>query len=205
MQTQEILAAQNPGKAPKNPAIREAAPKKTKAETEPDRKELLNTGHSMNSKSANTGGWPACDMRTWLQGSILPLFPEEVRSNIKEVTKYSCSYSQGTISSTDTLWIPSCKEVFGTAYFEEYGWEIENQGVEGWEIENQGVEYARAFPDDESRQRSYKDYKGAWSSWWWLRSASYGIDNYFSIVGSDGDWSNNFSYDENGVVVGFCL
>ena len=43
----------------------------------------------MNEEDTNEGGWPASDMRAWLRDSILPLFPETVRSNIREVKKYS--------------------------------------------------------------------------------------------------------------------
>ena len=154
-------------------------------------KDLLNTEHFMNEEDTNEGGWPASDMRAWLRDSILPLFPETVRSNIREVKKYSYSYSDnGTISSSDTIWIPSGREMFGAdnAY------------------EDEGPEYLTAFPDDASRQKQHIGVSEP--SRWWLRSASNYSDYFFSNVYSDGslwyDFTARANYD-NGVVVGFCF
>ena len=152
-------------------------------------KDLLNTEHFMNEEDTNEGGWPASDMRAWLRDSILPLFPETVRSNIREVKKYSYSYSdKGTISSSDTIWIPSRREMFGAdnAY------------------EDEGPEYLTAFPDDASRQKQHIGVSEP--SRWWLRSASNYNDYFFNNVYNDGsNWNNNNANNENGVVVGFCF
>ncbi len=154
-------------------------------------KDLLNTKHFMNEEYTNEGGWPASDMRAWLRDSILPLFPETVRSNIREVKKYSYSYSDnGTISSSDTIWIPSGREMFGA----------DNA------FEDEGPEYLTAFPDDASRQKQRIGVSVP--SWWWLRSASGngGLDDGFNNVRYDGSYGFNFiAYDDGGVVVGFCF
>ena len=152
-------------------------------------KDLLNTEHFMNEEDTNEGGWPASDMRAWLRDSILPLFPETVRSNIREVKKYSNSYSdKGTISSSDTIWIPSRREMFGAdnAY------------------EDEGPEYLTAFPDHASRQKQHIGVSEP--SRWWLRSASYSFDNIFDNVYNDGSyWNYNYACNVYGVVVGFCF
>jgi hypothetical protein len=105
------------------------------------------------------------------------------------VKKYSYSYSdKGTISSSDTIWIPSRREMFGAdnAY------------------EDEGPEYLTAFPDDASRQKQHIGVSEP--SRWWLRSASYGLADYFSYVLSDGSlWNLSGAYDVYGVVVGFCF
>ena len=150
-------------------------------------KNLLNTEHVMNEEATNFGGWPASDMRAWLQDSILPMIPDTVRSNIKEVKKYSYSYSdEGTISSSDKIWIPSRREVFG----------------EDNSNEDSGPEYLTAFSDAASRikRRAGEPY------WWWLRSASYTGDLDFYYVSDDGsDWISYYAYYVYGVAVGFCL
>ena len=150
-------------------------------------KDLLNTEHVMNEELTNDGGWPASDMRIWLQDSILPLFPDTVRSNIKEVKKYSYSYSGfGTISSSDKIWIPSRREVFGAS--DSY--------------EDSGPEYLTAFPDKTSRikRRAGEPY------WWWLRSVPSGYYIYFNGVTDDGsDWEGINADSVYGVAVGFCL
>ena len=149
-------------------------------------KNLLNTIHVMN-VGGNEGGWPASYMCVWLQDSILPLFPDTVRSNIKEVKKYSYSYSdKGTISSSDKIWIPSRREVFG----------------EDNSYEDSGPEYLTAFSDAASRikRRAGEPY------WWWLRSASINYDYKFGIVANDGSSrGSNGAYNRDGVAVGFCL
>ena len=149
-------------------------------------KNLLNTIHVMN-VGGNEGGWPASYMCVWLQDSILPLFPDTVRSNIKEVKKYSYSYSdKGTISSSDKIWIPSLREVFG----------------EDNSYEDSGPEYLTAFSDAASRikRRAGEPY------WWWLRSATNFYDDDIDFVYIDGsDWYNIFASYVNGVAVGFCL
>jgi len=152
-------------------------------------KDLLNTEQFMNEEDTSEGGWPASDMRAWLRDSILPLFPETVRSNIREVKKYSYSYSDnGTISSSDTIWIPSGREMFGADDSRE----------------DRGPEYLTAFPDDASRQKQHIGVSEP--SRWWLRSASYNYDSIFYIVYADGsDWYGNSANYEYGVVVGFCF
>ena len=128
-------------------------------------------------------------MRAWLRDSILPLFPETVRSNIREVKKYSYSYSDnGTISSSDTIWIPSGREMFGA----------DNA------FEDEGPEYLTAFPDDASRQKQHIGVSEP--SRWWLRSASYNFYSHFCSVSSDGSyWYYTNASSVGGVVVGFCF
>ena len=127
-------------------------------------KNLLNTEHVMNEKATNFGGWPASDMRAWLQDSILPMIPDTVRSNIKEVKKYSYSYSdEGTISSSDKIWIPSRREVFG----------------EDNSNEDSGPEYLTAFSDAASRIKR----RAGEPCWWWLRSATNFYDDDIDFTG----------------------
>jgi hypothetical protein len=135
----------------------------------------------MNEKNTNSGGWPASDMRAWLQDSILPMFPDTVRSNIKEVKKYSYSYSdKGTISSSDMIWIPSCREIFGESDSDE----------------DAGPVYLTA------RIKRRADTP----SWWWLRSASYNYDDTFYNVHYWGyDCHHDYATNDHGVAVGFCL
>ena len=152
-------------------------------------KDLLNTVHVMNAELTSEGGWPASDLRAWMQESVLPLFPEEVSSNIKEVMKYSYSYSDSqTISSSDKIWIPGRKEVFG----EEVSQELE------------GPEYLNVFPDDASRIRKHID--ASEPICWWIRSAAGNYDANFDFVDTEGTGTYvSDAWAEYGVVVGFCF
>ena len=152
-------------------------------------KDLLNSDHAMNESQTNRGGWPASDMRAWLRDSILPLFPDTVRSNIKEVKKYYYSYDdEGTVSSTDTIWLPSAKEIIGgTRVFDDIG-----------------TEYLIAYPEDTSRQKYHIG--SSEPSWWWLRTASAYSGTSFNYIYSGGSGWSNYSADyAGGVAVGFCL
>ena len=152
-------------------------------------KDLLKTEHAMNEELTSEGGWPASDLRAWMQDGILPLFPEEVRSNIREVTKYSYSYSDNeTITSSDKIWIPGRREVFG----EEVSQELD------------GPEYLSTFPDDAARKKQHTD--ASEPSCWWLRSAAGNYDGRFDFVDTDGTGLYvTDAWAEYGVVVGFCF
>ena len=153
-------------------------------------KDLLNSNHCMNEEDTNEGGWVDSDMRAWLQESILPLLQDNVGSNIKEVTKYSYSFSNGgTISSNDSIWIPSAREVFETD-------DLWNK----YAYEKSGVKYSLAFSDDEYRVKNMTGTSDP--SWWWLRSAN---SSSFNGVGTDGRYGINYATIAGGVAIGFCL
>ena len=149
--------------------------------------ELINSRHGMNNAKTNEGGWPESDMREWLRTSVLSLFPEEVSSNIKEVTKYSYSDSdKKTVLSTETIWIPSLREVFG-----------------GSDRDDRGTFYTAAFQNNESRRKHYPE--ASEPSPWWLRSGTY-LNGSFCYVVSDGDdWSVGGADAAGGVLVCFCF
>lgn len=160
--------------------------------------DLLNTEHVMNTEDTIEGGWPESDLREWLSTSIYELVPDEVRTEIKEVKKYSMSYMpvRETVSSTDTVWIPSCREIYG---------------AEGGR-EDKGAEYSDAFPDENSWKRYHLN--STQETYWFLRSANL-INNGTKgfIEGTMGSPVNTpyrlyqcFSGNEKlGIVIGFCL
>ena len=150
-------------------------------------KDLLITKHVMNKENTSEGGWPASDMRAWLEDSVLPLFPDTVRLNIKEVKKYSRSNSNnGTISSSDKIWIPSHREVFGADDSNE----------------DSGPEYLTACSglDWEKKQLAGEP------DGWWLRTAIYDENDRFFCVNSYGYYyCPDGAGSRHGVAVGFCL
>lgn len=160
--------------------------------------DLLNTEHVMNTEDTIEGGWPESDLREWLNTSIYEMVPDEVRTEIKEVKKYSMSYIpvRETVSSSDTLWIPSCREIFG---------------AEGGR-EDKGAEYSYAFPDENSWKRYHIN--STQETYWFLRSANLlnnGTKGF--IEGTMGSPVHTpyrlyqcFSSNEKlGIVIGFCL
>ena len=161
--------------------------------------DLLNTEHVMNTEPTIDGGWPASDLRAWLSTSVYELVPEEVRTAIKEVNKYSYIYtktSAETVSSADTIWIPSCREIYG-----------ENSADE-----DRGVDYSNAFPDENSWKRCHVNYTE--EIFWFLRSSralKNGQEGFIDgSTGSPYDSPTGYyelmpANEEHGIVIGFCL
>lgn len=163
-------------------------------------KELLNTSHRMNLKltpssppydegTGTISGWEKCEMRSYLKETIKPLIPENVRNAIVDVTKYSNIFdTAGTkvvnVATTDDVWIPSYREIFG-----------------GTSFETLGHVYSDVFTDADSRKKFKVGASSA--SYWWQRSAS--STAYFRYVNSSGN-SNGLIVDRKiGIAIGFCL
>ena len=110
--------------------------------------------------TGGTGGWEYSELRAWLPGYLLPLIPELVRNEIKEVKKYSSVVDMEDLSTiaeiltTDTVWIPSYRE-----------------GCGGISIfEPSGVSYSELFKTADDRIRK-EDYVSSHQRWW-LRSCT---------------------------------
>lgn len=155
-------------------------------------KQALATTHRMNptyyegtSGTGCLGGYPASDMKTYLDTTIKALLPEVVRTNLAPVVKHSIGFTAAgevftEMVSTETIWIPSTREIFGI-------------------YESTGPVYSLS-----TRFR----YKGSDSdpTPWWLRSSFFGdIDgaNYFNAVYEIA--ASTVVNHASGVVPGFCL
>lgn len=155
-------------------------------------KQALATTHRMNpTYSAGTsgtgclGGYPECEMKTYLDTTIKALLPEVVRTNLTPVVKHSIGFTASgevftEMSSVETIWIPSTREISGI------------------------YEYTGPVYSPSTRIR----YNGNDPSFWWLRSGFF--DEKDGAV--DFRFVSDFGIDYNGdasvalgVVPGFCL
>lgn len=144
----------------------------------------LFTTHKMNNTGTNANGWAQSVMRTWLRETILPTLDSTIQSNIKEVTKtYYDKTTTSTLSITDTVWIPSAREIYGGASYE-----------------SAGCDYTSLFNSNSAR---IKYNTSGSANLWWLRSASSGNGTSFRIVGNDGGVYGNSASNTNGVALGF--
>lgn len=138
----------------------------------------------MNPTNSVSGGWLYSDLRTWLRSDVWNLIDSSIRSNIKEVSKTYYDYdTRSTLSTSDTLWIPSYREMFG-----------------GTSWENNGVDYTSFFTDNTSRIKM----KGlsSISDYWWLRSVD--SATRFRTVSNSGSSSSVDVVGRYGVALGFC-
>ena len=154
-------------------------------------KELYESKHAMNSSSSsNINGWPSTSIRSWLISDVLPLFPSDIRSNIKEVKKtYYDRTTSSTLTSNDSIWIPSAREILLTS----------SRGYE-----NNGVSYT-SFIKENNRRKALVTNGPTDSTEWWLRSTSNANSTSFQTVNMNGIGGNYaYSNREHGVCIGFC-
>ncbi len=154
------------------------------------------TKHRMNpdynngtSGTGNVGGWPASEMRTYVNSDIYNALPEELRNGIINTTVVSGHGSEDSanFTSTDKLYLLDAKEIYGGSFTSQY---------------NTAKDSERQLDYYSSQNITTSNYSGAIkqrngsNDWWWLRSArSYG-NNIFYDVNSNGscsDYSSNFT------------
>lgn len=72
--------------------------------------------HAMNSTDTNVGGWPASEMRTYLNETVYNALPSELQNVIAntKVVSNSGSKDSSNFTSTDKLYLLSVPEIFGT-------------------------------------------------------------------------------------------
>ena len=136
----------------------------------------------MNSTAITTGGWAESEMRAFLRGTVLPSLPSEVQNAIKEVTKTTYDYdTTSTVSSTETIWLPSAREIVGTT-------------------EDSGPIYSDVYFSLATRRFVQLDGNLAGNEW--LRTA-YSATQFGFIYG-DGRRSNANASNSYGYAFGFC-
>ena len=147
---------------------------------------------SMNPNNSIVGGWEDTLCRDRLVNDVLPGVPEVIRSNIKEVNKtYYDANSSSTKTVSDTLFVPSAKEV----------------ALSVTPIEDSGVVYSSIFSDNDNNSR-IKNFGLAESesaaNFWWLRSSISGKGGSFGFVSNNGGAGIDIPSIMYGVSFGFC-
>lgn len=138
--------------------------------------------------TGSIGGWEHSEMRSWLKSTIKPLIPSEVSSRIVEVSKATYIYNPDeTVTknaiTTDDVWIPSEREIFG-----------------GTGRESEGTYYSSVFNSAEMRKKMKAN--GSSATFWWLRSAN--STTLFRLVNSNGNVDYG-ALNSGGVALGFCM
>ena len=165
----------------------------------------------------NAGGWPASEMRTYVNNDIYNALPEELRKGIietyvvssrgdEDITNYE-NVVEGSFYSTDKLYLLSPQEVYGTSFTNQYD---SSNGT------SRQLDYYEDYQGDGYTGVSTTNYEGAIkqnagsNSRCWLRSAlSANGDlfngNRFYAVNHNGIWFNFCSYYSYGVSPAFRL
>lgn len=142
---------------------------------------------AMNATATTKGGWADSAMRTYMRETLFPKIEQTVRLNIKEVNKTykSVTPTNGVLTATDTVWIPSSREIFG-----------------GTTYEDNGPIYSSVFDSAANRIKKEGGYGLGSASGWWLRSAINATN--FGYVSNNGIESFSSASSAPGLVLGFC-
>lgn len=146
--------------------------------------------HRMNATGTNADGWAASGMRTWLHDTIYAGLDSDLKAAIKEVDKtYYDKTNNTTKTVSDTLWIPSYREV---------GLDTTNASCE-----SSGPIYSDVFTSDNATRIKYNTTTLSTANWW-LRSAHSIYTYTFMSMYYQGNYSYDSAAYDLGVVFGFC-
>ena len=157
------------------------------------------TTHAMNSSNTNVGGWPASEMRTYVNNDIYNALPEGLKENIiktKVVSSHGSTDGETNFTSEDKIYLLSTKEVYGK---EGTTNTIDYDTVD---TETRQLDYYKANGvTTSSTSGAIKNYNGS-STVWWLRSAYSNANHAFFVI-DNGGWRGSAASIINGVAVAF--
>lgn len=157
-------------------------------------KHLMAETRQMNASKTNAGGFTGSAMYDWLENTIFPALPEDLRSLIKPVDKKTSAGQQSTTIKTESMKL----FLFSP---------IENGLKTMTDVYKDEGETYPIFTDNASRIKNRANGAGS-AGWWWERSPNAGYSTSFCSVNSNGSAGNaSYSYasDSYGVCFGFCI
>ena len=143
------------------------------------------TTNKMNSTSTNVGGWPASEMRTYVNTDILNALPTELKNGITDTTVVSghgSTAGETNFTSTDKLYLLSRREVWN--YTESY------DAAQG---QTRQLDYYESIGVTSSSYTGAIKQNNGSNAWWWLRTAFPSSTYYFYGVSNGGGWSDCFA------------
>ena len=147
-------------------------------------KGLLKTRYKFNTKATAVGGYDTSGIKTYIQSTVKPMIPEQVRNAIVPVTKIQADFVSGSWArkngqtTTEDVWIPSIYELDST-------WTT---------YEDTGATYSGKFTSNNDR---IKD-----ASYYWTRSAANSTS--FCAIKSTGEKTNEAATANDYIALGFC-
>ena len=149
------------------------------------------TSHNMNSTNTNVGGWPASEMRTYVNTDIYNALPTELKNGITDTTVVSghgSTAGETNFTSIDKIYLLSDHEV----------WEDDDgntsDGIDYYDIAYNNTRqldyYAGLNVTTSSYSEAIKQLDVS-RSWWWLRSAYSNSTIRFASVTNSGNWNSN--------------
>lgn len=140
-------------------------------------RDCLKDLHRMNASNTNTGGFPACELKTVLNSTIYNLLPADVKAVIKKDKRLDSTKGSWAWQGDQFLWLPSEPEVWGDNSWSEVGYgngnDVQFPIFRGSLVHiNKGQGFGAAE-------------KGSRTAWW-CSSPSASNTTYFCLVNSNG-------------------
>ena len=145
----------------------------------------------------NKDGWPATDMRTFVNNDIYNAIPSEIKNAIINTTVVSSHGWNDTsnFTSTDKLYLLEPKEIYT---------DFDNTTDTAEDLTRTLDYYTSIGVTTDSYSGAIKK-NGTSADYWWLRAASSNDNyNFYSVI-SDGDWDANIARYTYGVAPAFRL
>ena len=151
-------------------------------------KQIMFLNNMSSSSTMPSNGWYGSTLRSNLNNNYYNSIPAEVRNAITSVRKtYYAGSSIGIRTTTEKIWIPSYREIFG-----------------GTSRETSGPTYSSYFSTNTSRVKHALGSGGEGAIYpWYLRSVNE-YDNGFIFVNAQGNYGTGLPTYEAGAVIGFC-
>ena len=147
------------------------------------------TTHIMNSTDTNVGGWPATEMRSWLNSTVLAALPTDLQSVIATTTVVSghgSTSGESNFTSQDKLYLLSSREIYGTSF------EFDTLTTQTRQLDyyyNGGNGLTSGNSGSSHLDMAIKRYNGT-ANTWWLRSTDGSWTAGFIFVSATGYWDN---------------
>ena len=149
--------------------------------------------HVMNSSATNIGGWPASEMRAYVNNDIYNALPSELKNGITNTTVVSghgSTSGETNFTSIDKLYLLSTHEVWEDA---------DGNTSDGIDYYDTAYNNTRQLDYYSSQNVTTSNYSGAIKQnngsnyYWWLRSANSNDNSDFYAVSNHGAWSLGYS------------
>ena len=140
------------------------------------------TTHSMNTTDSNVGGWPASEMRTYVNEDIYNALPNDLKNIIidtRVVSGYGSNDSSNFIS-IDKMYLLCYVEIYGNN--DNYADQVKN-------TETRQLDYYSGVPVTSSSYSGAIKQRNGSNIVWWSRSANPGNRYNFRLINSNGVWN----------------
>ena len=157
------------------------------------------TTHKMNDTNTNVGGWPATNMRTFVNNDIYNAIPSEIKNAIIDtavVSGHGSTSGESNFTSTDKLYLLSTAEIWAQGSSYTIGYDTAR------DVTRQLDYYKNLGVTTDNYSGAIKK-SGTSDEFWWLRTAYSGQTGNFFNADFLGNWYYDTATNTYGVAPAF--